>query len=84
MIRVTIPAGILRNTFVDRNANERYLAALGVLEIDCLECEGDGDWTKFVRGNRELSKALTGFEDPPARALLCIDCKGTGKVYVSA
>ena len=40
-------------------------------EIDCLECGGDGDWTKFYPGY-----AAAGSQP-------CVVCKGTGKQLVS-
>lgn len=42
----------------------------GAGEITCLECGGDGDWTKF----------LPYVPDEP---MPCVDCKGTGKMLVS-
>lgn len=58
-----------------------------IIQCDCPECGGDGDWGKFL------------FEGPNAEAYLehaadfgvslpyqkgsypCIDCKGTGRIY---
>lgn len=44
----------------------------GVGLINCVECGGDGDWTKF----HPESDAL------PVGSLPCINCKGTGKRYI--
>ncbi|VIO73846.1 hypothetical protein [Bradyrhizobium ivorense] len=38
----------------------------------CFECGGDGDWTKFHPEPQSL--------DAPMQ---CVNCKGTGKVWVS-
>jgi hypothetical protein len=43
----------------------------GVGVTDCIECGGDGDWTKFYPD-----------ETLPPRSLPCVDCKGTGKRYI--
>lgn len=44
----------------------------GAGQVPCFECGGDGDWTKF---HPEPWRFPDGFP--------CVDCKGTGKVYVS-
>lgn len=44
----------------------------GVGRTACIECGGDGDWTKFHPD-----------ETLPARSVPCVDCKGTGYVYAS-
>lgn len=44
----------------------------GVGITDCIECGGDGDWTKF-----HPDATL------PPLSLPCVDCKGTGRRYVS-
>jgi hypothetical protein len=45
----------------------------GVGRTNCIECGGDGDWTKFHPESGIL----------PPRSIPCIDCKGTGKIYIS-
>lgn len=42
----------------------------GAGETACFECGGDGDWGKF-------------YPEPPGHKVNCIDCKGTGRVFVS-
>ncbi len=37
---------------------------------DCIECGGDGDWTKF-------------HPEPHVGPFPCVECKGTGKILVS-
>lgn len=44
----------------------------GVGRTDCIECGGDGDWTKFHPESKSL----------PTHSIPCIDCKGTGKRYI--
>lgn len=39
-------------------------------QVQCFECGGDGDWTKF-------------HPEPHLGPFPCVDCKGTGKVWVS-
>lgn len=41
-------------------------------EITCIECGGDGDWTKFHPEPETLTAPMR-----------CIECKGTGRIYVS-
>lgn len=48
-------------------ASARYLAALGVLEVICLECEGAGEF----------------YGHPDHDVLPCVDCKATGRIFVS-
>jgi DnaJ-class molecular chaperone len=42
-------------------------------QISCIECGGDGDWTKFYPEPETLTEPLH-----------CVECKGTGRVWVSA
>jgi hypothetical protein len=42
----------------------------GAGQVDCFECEGSGDWTKF-------------HPEPELGPFRCVDCKGTGKIFVS-
>ncbi len=46
------------------------LLGCGAGEIDCLECGGDGDWTKY-------------HPEPETGPHPCVTCKGTGKQLVS-
>ena len=41
----------------------------GAGETTCLECGGDGDWTKFLPYT-------------PAEKMSCVQCKGTGRQLV--
>jgi hypothetical protein len=40
-------------------------------QIACIECGGDGDWGKFM-------------PEPVTEPCPCVECKGTGRVWVSA
>lgn len=42
-----------------------------IIQCDCPECGGDGDWTKFMP---EEDRWKPG-EIP------CVQCKGTGRIY---
>jgi hypothetical protein len=42
-------------------------------QIDCIECGGDGDWKKF---HPEPETIIGPYP--------CVECKGTGRVWVSA
>lgn len=44
----------------------------GVGEVQCFECGGDGDWTKFYPEPETLGEQMK-----------CVACKGTGRVLVS-
>lgn len=44
----------------------------GVGRTSCPECGGDGDWTKFYPEPETLTEPLQ-----------CVECKGTGKIFVS-
>jgi DnaJ-class molecular chaperone len=49
------------------------LLECGAGEIACIECGGDGDWTKF-------------YPDPDMRlttTMPCVECKDTGRTLVS-
>lgn len=45
----------------------------GVGLIDCVECGGDGDWSKY----HPEPELLTPSE------MACVNCKGTGKRHIS-
>lgn len=55
-----------------------------ILECDCPECGGDGDWGKFLfegEGAEDYAEAM-GVRLPYARGSYpCVDCKGTGRIY---
>lgn len=42
----------------------------GAGEIECLECRGTGDWTKY-------------HPEPGLGPFQCVTCKGTGKQLIS-
>lgn len=42
-----------------------------IIQCDCPECGGDGDWTKFM----PEPEIRTHGEFP------CVECKGTGRIY---
>lgn len=56
-----------------------------ITEVDCNECGGDGDWGKFLflgAGAADYAEAL-GVPLPYKHGSYpCVDCKGTGRVYV--
>lgn len=39
-----------------------------IIECDCPECFGTGDWSKFM-------------PEPTRERVPCVACKGTGRVY---
>jgi len=45
----------------------------GVGVINCIECGGDGDWSKY----HPEPETLTEHEK------LCVNCKGTGRRHIS-
>ena len=45
----------------------------GAGQVTCFECGGDGDWSKF-----HPDPSITTKEHCP-----CVDCKGTGLIYIS-
>ena len=77
-----IVVGRHRQNWLRRVLNMRHAAALGAGEGDCLECGGDGDWGKFIADNEEMCRALTGSFPYVPGSYPCVDCKGTGKIYV--
>lgn len=64
---VDVVCGWYRNMLVSTEASDKHLAALGALQIKCLECEGRGIWD---------------YMEPEVPIHACIVCKGTGKVYI--
>lgn len=44
----------------------------GAGKITCVECGGDGDWTKFHPESDTL----------PQRSIPCVDCKGQGWILI--
>lgn len=57
--------GWSRETEVECNPIDK---GCGAGEVDCFECGGDGDWTKY---------------HPESEPTVCVDCKGTGKIFVA-
>jgi hypothetical protein len=68
-MRMTVFGGWLRETAIEAEIIDR---GAGAGEIVCLECGGDGDWTKFHPEPETLAEPLK-----------CVDCKGTGRILVS-
>lgn len=64
--------GLCRDTEVNVRINDDPLDAmiLGVAEINCIECNGTGDWDSFM-------------PEPTGHKNACVECKGTGHVLVS-
>lgn len=55
-----------------------------IIQMDCPECGGDGDWGKFLFNgpNAETYAEAFNIELPYIKGTMpCIDCKGTGRVY---
>lgn len=67
MAMMVVYCGFHRNTEV---ACEVEDLGVGAGRIVCLECGGDGDWTKF-------------HPEPETGPHPCVDCKGTGYQLVS-
>lgn len=44
---------------------------IGVGQCRCPECGGDGDWSKFMP------------EPEPPMTTPCVECKGTGRIWIS-
>lgn len=59
--------GFYRNTEVEC---EPVDMGCGAGQVDCFECGGDGDWTKY-------------HPEPHLGPSPCVNCKGTGKIFVS-
>ncbi|WP_291712003.1 hypothetical protein [Bradyrhizobium sp.] len=66
---MTVYVGWSRNTEVTVEIAD---LGCGAGEIVCLECGGDGDWTKFYPEPETLTEPMR-----------CVDCKGTGRQLVS-
>lgn len=67
----TFEAQIYVHGFHNKGATQLVTVIDPIMRIGqtpCLECEGDGWW---------------GYGPTEAECGLCIDCKGTGKIYVS-
>lgn len=59
--------GTLRGTEVELQVVD---LGCGAGEIDCPECEGRGDWTRF-------------HPEPELGPFPCVQCKGTGRYLIS-
>lgn len=65
---VVVDFGLNRETVVACQIEDCGVAG----RITCMECGGDGDWKKF---HPEPETIIGPYP--------CVDCKGTGRVYVS-
>ena len=70
-MRMTVFGGWLRETAIEEA--EIIDRGAGAGEIVCLECGGDGDWTKFQPEPKILAKPLK-----------CGGCKGTGRILAQS
>lgn len=68
-IDMILSLGFKRETIFTARNVERITPE--IIQCDCPECEGDGDWTKFMPEE-------DGW-DPGS--IPCIQCKGTGRIY---
>mgnify|MGYP000709281411 CR=1 FL=1 len=59
--------GFLRDTEVEVTPVD---VGCGAGQVPCFECGGDGDWTKY-------------HPEPELGPFPCVDCKGTGRIYIS-
>lgn len=64
-MKMIVYCGFHRTTEVEVEVKD---LGLGAGEIDCLECGGDGDWTKY---------------HPENIPTVCVECKGTGKILIA-
>lgn len=67
--RMILSRGFWRSTICEARHVRRVTPE--IIECDCPECGGDGDWGKFMPDEDQWKPG----EVP------CIDCKGTGRVY---
>lgn len=63
-----IVCGLRRTGLVQRWLDPRHIAALGVAQTNCIECDGTG----VFEGHPEIN------------FIACVACKGTGRIYVNA
>jgi len=66
-MKVEIDRGFKRTTRVIVDA---VLITPEIIQYDCIECGGTGDWTPFLPED-------IGFP------VQCVECKGTGRTYAS-
>lgn len=59
--------GWVRNVIVRARKVRRVTPE--IIECDCPECFGTGDWSKFMP------------EECSPRTVDCVECKGTGRIY---
>jgi len=55
-----------------------------IIQCDCPECGGDGDWGKFLFEGKGAEAYAEAFEMPlpyVRGTMICIDCKWTGRIY---
>lgn len=71
--------GIHRNTITAAKNIRRITDT--IIECDCPECGGDGDWGKLVQEPPDLCLAVTGSYPYVKGSCICIECKGTGRIY---
>jgi hypothetical protein len=65
-----IAVGIRQETLITVDVSRTHVRGVGVTA--CWECEGTGDWSRFLP---EPAKYPKGFP--------CVECKGTGRRFVS-
>jgi hypothetical protein len=79
---VILSLGILRSTIAKARNVKRVTPE--IIQCDCPECGGDGDWGKFLFEGKSADVYAEGFgvSLPYVRGTMkCIDCKGTGRIY---
>lgn len=63
---MVLSRGWLRSTIV--LARNVRCVTPEIVECDCPECYGTGDWAQFM-------------PEPTAERVDCVECKGTGRIY---
>lgn len=55
-----------------------------IIQCNCIECGGDGDWGKFLFTGinaAEYAKAFNVLLPYVKDTMKCVTCKGTGRIY---
>lgn len=77
-----LSCGWLRETIVKARNVKRITPE--IIQCNCVECGGDGDWGKFLFTGpdaEDYARAF-GISLPYIKGTMkCVDCKGTGRIY---